>query len=262
MIDPDEPDSATAPERPPSPPAGANDGPTVSKAPGAVAGSRIRVGATTLAVGLAAAVLAWSVGEAALTPDTGLARRTGQADPLASTVGLRNAVVSYGLFGAVLGLGLGLAGALISRSAGRAPLAAATGLILGGATGAGMARLLAPVVYNNLSVDDLTYSLMVHAGSWGAVGAVAGLAFGLGRGRWADLPRIAVGGTGAALLGAVINEFAGGILAPRAMTSLPVSATWQTRLAAWLLVGLSVAVGVALSAGSVPSNPGVDGVDR
>jgi hypothetical protein len=52
-------------------------------------------------------------------------------------------------------------------------------LILGGVTGAGMARMLVPIYYENLSANDLTFSLIVHGGCWGAVGAVAGLAFGM-----------------------------------------------------------------------------------
>ena len=55
-----------------------------------------------------------------------------------------------------------------------------------------------------------------------------------------------VGGAGAALLATAIYEFAGGILAPGAMTNLPVSAAWQTRIAAQLLVTLLVATGLSI----------------
>jgi len=241
-----------------------------------VATSSSRTWALALAAGLAAGVIGWAIAEAALIPvsgvglrvydytgksaasaeaapipDSGLARRQGNGVNVspATAAGLRNAVITYGTLGAALGLGLGLAGGLIHRSRFRSVLAGATGLVLGGITGVVMASLLAPVFYKNLSADDLTYSLIVHAGIWGAVGAVASLAFGLGLGGWGRMLRVTVGGAGAALLAAAIYEFAGGILVPGAMTNLPVSVTWQTRVAAQLLVTLLVAAGVVLAAG-------------
>jgi hypothetical protein len=252
MMNPDESTSTTAPEPPSGLAAKANGGLTGSTGAAPVASSRIRTWALALAAGLAVGVIAWALGEAALIPDSGLARRQvarGNIDPLASAVGLRNAVVSFGTLGAAMGLGLGVAGGLIRRSVVRAVLAGATGLILGGLTGVGMARLLVPVYYENLSANDLTYPLIVHGGTWGPVGAAAGLAFALGLGGWGRMLRAAVGGACAALLAAAVYEIAGGILVPGAMTNLPVSAIWQTRLAAQLLVTLLVAAGVVLVAG-------------
>jgi hypothetical protein len=254
-----------------------NGGPQRSTGAAPVASSSIRTWALALAAGLAAGVISGAIVEAALipisavrgrtydytgksaasakaasTPDSNLARR--QENPAsvspAGEIGMRNAVLSYGTLGAALGLGLGLAGGLIHRSLFRGILAGATGLVLGGVIGLVMARALAPVYYKNLSADDLTYSLIVHGGIWGSVGAVAGLAFGLGLGGWGRMLQATVGGAGAALLATAIYEFAGGILAPGAMTNLPVSAAWQTRIAAQLLVTLLVATGVVLAAGS------------
>jgi hypothetical protein len=215
-----------------------------------VASSGIRTWALALATGLAAGVIAWAIGEAALIPDSGLARGQGNSVLPASAVGLRNAVVSFGTLGAALGLGLGLAGGLIHRSVLRTVLTATTGVVLGAVTGLGMARLLVPVFYKNLGADDLTYSLIVHGGTWGAVDAAAGLAFGQGLGGWGRMLRVTVGGAGAALFATAIYEFAGSILFPLAMTNLPVSVTKPTRLAARLLVTLLVAAGVVRSAGS------------
>jgi hypothetical protein len=66
-----------------------------------------------------------------------------------------------------------------------------------------------------------------------------------------------VGGTGAALLATVIYEFAGSILFPLATTDRPLSAAWESRLAARLLVTLLVAAGVVLSAESAGESQGV-----
>ena len=167
-----------------------------------------------------------------------------------SVAGTHNGLFSFGALGAALGLGLGLAGGLIRRSFVRACLAALVGLCLGGGAGVVTSRLILPVFYKHLTDDDLTYSLMIHGGVWVAVGAAAGLAFGLGLGGWGRILRATVGGAGAALLATVIYEFAGGILSPLAMTNLPVSVTWQSRLAARLLVAVLVVAGVVLSAGS------------
>jgi hypothetical protein len=253
MMNPDESTSTTAPEPPSGLAAQANGGLPGSTGAAPVASSRIRTWALALAAGLAVGVIAWAIGEAALIPDSGLARRQaarGNVDPLASSVGLRNAVVSFGTLGAAMGLCLGVAGGLIRRSVVRAVLAGATGLILGGVAGVGMARWLVPIYYENLSANDLTYPLIVHGGTWGTVGAAAGLAFALGLGGWGRMLHVTVGAATAALLATVIYEFAGGILFPLAWTDHPISATWESRLAARLLVALLVAAGVVLSAGS------------
>jgi hypothetical protein len=250
MMNPDEPTSPTAPEPPSGLAAKENGGLHGSTGEALVASSRIRTWALALAAGLAAGVIGGAIAEAALMPDSGLARNQGKNELPASAVGLRNAVVFYGTLGACLGAGLGLAGGLIHRSVPRAILALVTGLVLGGVTGGLLARLLAPVFYEHLGADDLTYSLLVHAGIWGSVGAATGLAFGLGLRGWRRMLRVMVGGAGAALLATAIYEFAGGILVPLAMTNLPVSVTWQGRLGARLLLTLLVAAGVGLSSGS------------
>jgi hypothetical protein len=253
MINSDESTPTTVPEPPSGLVAQANGGLSGSTETAPAARSRIRSWALALSAGLAAGVIGGTIGEAALIPDSGLARRQvarGNTDPLPSAVGLRNAVVSIGTLGAAMGLGLGLAGGLIRRSVVRAVLAGATGLIAGGVAGLGMARLLVPIYYENLTADDLTYPLIVHGGTWGTAGAAAGLAFALGLGGWGRMLRVIVGGAAAALLATVIYEFAGGILFPLAWTDRPVSATWESRLAARLLVALLVAAGVVLSAGS------------
>jgi hypothetical protein len=101
----------------------------------------------------------------------------------------------------------------------------------------------------------LTYALIVHCGIWGVLGGAVGVAFGLGVGGWGRLPRVTVGGAGAALLATVIYEFVGAILFPLAMTEQPVSATRESRLLAQLLVALLVAAGAVLCAGPDGDSP-------
>ena len=116
--------------------------------------------------------------------------------------------------------------------------AGATGLLLGGGVGAALSWLILPIYYAHSTGGELSYSLLVHGGIWLAVGAAAGLAFGIGLG---GSVRCAPRGTGeacAALLAAVIYEFAGGILFPQALTDRPLSQTWESRLLARLLVTL------------------------
>ena len=204
----------------------------------------------SLAAGLAAGLIAWSIGEAMIVPEMGRMGARGETVLPPSVSGSHNGIVSFGALGAALGLGMGLVGGLIRRSFLRACVAALSGLCLGGGVGVVTSWLILPVFYKHLTDDDLTYSIITHGGVWAAVGGAAGLAFALGLGEWGRMLRATVGGAGAALLATVIYEFAGGILSPFAMTKLPVSVTWQSRLAARLLVALLVVAGVVLSAGS------------
>jgi hypothetical protein len=199
-----------------------------------------------LAAGLAAGVIAWACGEAALVSETGIGSRGGNHPRLPAVIAARNATVSFGILGAALGLGLGLAGGLIRRSVRSAVLAATIGLVLGGGTGVGITRLLLPLYYENLKANNLTYSLIVHGGIWAAVGAAAGLAFGVGLGGRSRMIRALLGGAAAAGLATVIYEFAGSLLFPMAMTDRPLSRTWETRLLARLLVAVLVAAGAVL----------------
>jgi hypothetical protein len=205
-----------------------------------------RAWALALSAGLAAGLIAWAIGEATLIPETGAGTRGGNTRTLPSVLATRNAVVSFGILGGALGLGLGLAGGLVRRSVRWASLAAVIGLVLGGLAAVGTARFTLPIYYEHLKLNDLTYSLVVHGGTWTAVGAAAGLAFGLGLGGWGRMLRGMLGGAGAALLAAVIYEFAGIVLFPLAMTDRPLAKTWEMRLVARVLVALLASAGALL----------------
>jgi hypothetical protein len=232
------------------PTAQANDLRSDSSGPEPVGASIIRTWVLALISGLAAGVIAWAIGEAMIMPEMGRMAARGEHIVPTSVRGTYNAIVSFSALGAALGSALGLAGGLIRRSFLRACLAGVIGLCVGGGAGALVSRLIVPVFFGHLSDDDLTYSLMVHGGAWTAVGASAGFAFALGLGRWGQLLPMTVAGAGGALLATVIYEFAGGILSPFAMTNRPVSVTWQSRLAARLIVAVLVSAGLVLMAGS------------
>ena len=99
------------------------------------------------------------------------------------------ATLSYGVLGAFLGLALGAAGGLARRSPRAAITAALIGLLLGAAAGAGTTFLILPWYHASYALpspenanQQLGLALATHGGIWMAVGAVAGLALGLGLG--------------------------------------------------------------------------------
>lgn len=223
---------------------------------GPISSSKSRNGLLALAAGLAAGLIGWFIVESMLTRGTDLVRERRQSEPpRASEIALRDATVSFGTLGALMGLGLGAAGGLIGRSGRRAGLAGAAGLVLGGLAGAGAARWLVPIYFDNLSANDMTYALKVNGGIWGAVGATAGLAFGLGRGGSARMLRMAVAGLGAGLFAMALFVFVGSILLPRAMVDRPLALTPGSRLAAMLLLALLVAASTFLDEDLGPGAP-------
>jgi hypothetical protein len=222
--------------------------------------SAVQTWALALAAGLLAGVIAWASGEATLVPEAAYENKKEHVHVALSVAGIRNGIISFGALGAATGLALGLAGGLIARSALRAIGAGATGMLLGGGVGAALSQLILPIYYNHSTSGELTYSLMVHGGIWTAVGATAGLAFGIGLGGWRAALSGMLGGACAALLAAVIYEFAG-ILFPLALTDRPISQTWQSRLLARLLVAGLTAVGVVFSMPSADGEKVVTSTD-
>jgi hypothetical protein len=223
-------------------------------------GAGFRALALTVAAGLAAGVLAWAVGEATLIREAGLAAK-GRVVRSPTVDGIRNGMVSFGAQGAALGLGLGLAAGLARRSVRSGIVAGVIGLVLGGAAGAGAARLLMPFYYANVRANSPVYSLIVHGGIWAAVGAAAGLAFGMGLGGRDRTIRALLGGVGGALVATVVYELAGILLFPLAQTDRPISLTPATRLLARLIVAVFVAW-AAVAAVRAPANRRQRGAGR
>jgi hypothetical protein len=162
----------------------------------------------------------------------------------------RNSATAFGMLGGVIGLLLGLAGGLERRSIGSAAKAGCVGLVLGVTVGAVLPLVLV-VPYlrmlNRRTADDLFLSLALHAMLWGPLGAVGGLAFGIGRGRSGQTLRLIVGGLMGAIVGTIAYDAIGGAITPLAGTADAISTTWPTRLLARLLVAISAAMAIDLT---------------
>ncbi len=252
--------------QPSSPVPGPSSSPTVVEPASAVlsdlggsphGGGRLVLSA--LGIGLGVGIISWLLGEAAekaFSPRSvagslpnGIPTRI-ITDSARTVASIRNVSLSSGLFGALLGSALGLAGGLGSRGAGSARRAGLIGLAAGALAGAGTALPLVSLYFRSFETyapDGLTEPLLMHAGIWGAIGCVGGLAFGLGAGGRRSALRGMVGGLVGAVLGAAIYEIAGALAFPMSRTFQPSSSEWAPRLMARLLVSGLVAVGAALA---------------
>jgi hypothetical protein len=228
-----------------------------------------------LSAGLLAGVVAWLIGEAAheyFPPklvETTIRGRTGRgATPeTMNEATVKNAVLVFGVLGAVLGLSLGAGGGLAQRAARAAAVAAAVGLINGAVAGVAAAAAVLPRALRTeeFREDNLVRPFLIYVGLWVPLGVAAGLAFGLGAGRRrGPLLAAAVGGGLGAVLGTGTYELIGGLAFHFARTLHAFSLTWATRLLARLRVTLGSAAGAALGAADravpSPSSPPAGGV--
>jgi hypothetical protein len=169
----------------------------------------------------------------------------------------RNSALTFGTMGGVLGLVLGVAGGLRRRSIGSAASAGGAGLVVGAMLGVVLPLALI-VPFHRMQVDrnsdDLLVPIGLHAALWGPLGAVGGLAYGLGRGRPGLILRCMLGGLVGAIAGTIVYDVIGAAVSPLAGTSEAISTTWPTRLLARLLVSVGAAVGIARAA-RVPEVP-------
>ncbi len=106
-----------------------------------------------------------------------------------------NSAIAYGVLGAVLAGGLGLAGGFARRSISGGLVAAVVGLVVGGVVGAGMSVALTPLFYKLLQpeVNPLAAPFVSHSLLFAAIGVAGGLALGIGRGRRGWIVRTTLG---------------------------------------------------------------------
>ena len=214
---------------------------------------------SALGIGLGAGIVSWLIGEAAenaFSPRSiagslpnGIATRI-ITDSARTVASIRNVSLSSGLFGALLGSALGLAGGLGSRGAWAARRAGLIGLVAGALAGAGTALPLVTLYYRSFETyapDGLTEPLLMHAGIWGAIGCVGGTGVRTGGRGPAVCVRGMVGGLMGAVLGAAIYEITGALAFPMSRTFQPSASEWAPRLMARLLVSGLAAVGAALA---------------
>jgi hypothetical protein len=175
-----------------------------------------------------------------------------------ATAAVRNAELAMGLMGAAVGLALGLAGGLARKRSRAGAAAAGVGLVLGAAAGAGAALAAVPLADRVQAHDpgnlylELSASLLVHGLPWAAIGAMGGLAFGVGLGGLDRILRGLLGGLLGAAAGALLYEVIGALALPGAKLIEPIAASWGIRLLAQFVAVISLSAGIAAL---VPDSP-------
>jgi hypothetical protein len=158
----------------------------------------------------------------------------------------RNTAIAYGALGAFLGLGLGAAGGLARRSLPAAISAGLVGGLVGVGAGAGPPFVLVPLHLRSVDPAEpsLLLPLLTHGGIWTAIGAAAGLAFGLGAGGWNRTVHAILGGIVGAVLGTIAIVVLEATMGPLQQSQEFAGPTHLWRLAANLGIALFVAGGV------------------
>ena len=211
----------------------------------------------SLAAGIMAGLISWIAGEAVVEhfkPEThreeryGVERTLPTAKSLVATE-IKNAALAFAILGGALGLALGLAGGLARGSLRFALSAATVGMVLAAMAGVILSFVLVPVFQTRFDMVDqgLTVPLLTHGGIWGAIGAMAGLAMGIGLGGWRSITCCLVGGLAGGILGALAYELAGAVVFPLDKTYQPLSETASSRLLGRLTVAVCVATGAVLA---------------
>lgn len=213
-----------------------------------------------LVFSLIGAAAAWTVGEqlmGALDPTLTLERSlSGEQLTLQNEADTKTSALIYGTLGGLLGLALGVGGGLARGSTKAAIVAGVIGLVLGLAAGALLSMAIVPIHHRQYDPDseDLLFPLAIHAGIWGMIGLVGGLALALGLGAKSRLPAAMVGGLVGAVFGAAIYEVVGATVFPLAQTVEPFSSLSSgARFLACAAV--SVGTGIGAWAGLQPGKP-------
>jgi hypothetical protein len=161
---------------------------------------------------------------------------------------LYSASLTFVTMGGLLGLAMGLAGGVARGSLRAGAGAAILGLMLGSAAAACTSLVLVSKFFKSYDPQqgDLVLPLLTHGAIWSAVGAVGGLALGLGLGgkSWRAC---LVGGLAGAASATVVYEFVGALVFASSKTDLPVSSSITTRAMAHILVAILSAVGAVFA---------------
>ncbi len=170
---------------------------------------------------------------------------------------IHSAALTIMATGGILGLTMGIAGGVARRSSNASAGAAIVGLVLGFAVAASLGLFLVSNFFKKFDPQsgDLVLPLLTHGAIWSAVGAIGGLAFGLGlggKGRWTATLG---GGLLGAAAAAVIYEIVGALAFASSKTDQPVSATLASRGMAHFLVAILSATGAALALRQSPKKP-------
>jgi hypothetical protein len=172
---------------------------------------------------------------------------------------MKDVALASGIQGGALALVLAVLGGLVGRSPGRGLAVGLCAMVAGAAAGAAAGYRLFPIIFRDHVPDpnDLLTPLLVQAGIWIAIGAVAGLALGLGLGSVRRVPDALWGSVLGGFLAAGLYRLLYGMLSPASSPTVLVALDPTNRLlAAFCLAGL-VSVGAAWGAiaGSTAPTP-------
>jgi hypothetical protein len=232
---------------------GAGKDPEFGIVPPEVHRSNIRVWSIALAGGLAAALISGLGSEwahDAFKPQlfkVTIAFTT-YIQPTADSLNVadrKNATLVFTILGGVTGLVMGLAGGLVGRSAWRSVLAGLAGLVIGAGSGGVAALALVPLFYLRVVPDpnDLLSPILIQGAIWIAIGAVGGLAFGIGVGGWKRLPDSVGGACVGALVASLVFHVLATVLFPDSGSVGPVPTSALARLLAAFLISVAIACG-------------------
>ena len=162
---------------------------------------------------------------------------------------LYSAALSFTTLAGLLGLAMGLAGGLARRAASAGVRAAIVGLLLGIAVAAPISLVLVSNFFKRHDPQsvDLVLPLLTHGAIWSAVGAIGGLALGLGLGGQGRWKATLAGGLVGAAAATIIYEIVGAVAFASSKTDLPLSSSVATRGMAQLLVAILSAIGAVLA---------------
>ena len=211
----------------------------------------------TIPAAIIAALLGWLIGESKpmwVQPETRKIVTMGTVGWVPTTETTQaaeraTAARVNAVFGGLLGLSLGLAGGLATRSPRRGIIAGLLGMVGAALVGFGVSYAVIPLFhrFRDSLPDDMLASMIMHGAIWTSAAMIAGLALGLSLGRGVSrLGWIVLEAFLGATMGTVVFDVAGSILATADRTGEPVSASSMTRLAARLLIAVSVAIGASL----------------
>ena len=248
------PDREELPEREPDGSNAAGSTPSSGIVPSVRARSR-RLLVALPAAALAAALVAGAIGETPLcrvAPETSkmvLMGRELDTDSItpeaAMEAELQTAIHSLGVFGALLGLSMGLASGIACRSNKAGIIVGVVGLLLGLYFGAASPLAAIPVhaALRTPGSQDLLPSMAMHVLLWAPLASASGFAAGLGRRlAAADLVTSTIAGAIGGAIGAIVFEIVGTIAFPLAGIDKPISNEPLTRFAAYIIVAMTTAL--------------------
>jgi hypothetical protein len=228
----------------------------------------------TLGVGVVSGLIAWAGGEAMSTririQDEAIYpanfRKMGTYEKQAvdaevqgaalRAVNRKQAAASFGLLGMVLAVGLGLIGGLAAGSPRTAILGALGGGLAGAVAGAGLSWVVVPIFFHfQTPASGLAVLFLSHAAIFCGIGAMAGLALGLGLGNRPALGRAIFGGILGGGFGTVALEIVNSLAFPLMRTLEPIASEPTPRLLTYLYVAILTAYFVGFAAGSRPGRP-------